>query len=47
MQGGDKDTVWGSDINPVIKPPQKAQGGGVSQLSNSNDNANPDDSNNH
>lgn len=45
MQGGDKDTVWGSDINPVIKPPQKAQSGATSQLSNSNDNGNPDDNN--
>jgi len=41
LQGGDKDTVWGNDINPVIKPPQKAHVGGTSQLPGTN----PDDSN--
>lgn len=25
LQGGDKDTVWGTDINPIIKAPEKAR----------------------
>lgn len=24
LQGGDQDTVWGADVNPVLRPPQKA-----------------------
>lgn len=26
LQGGDKDTVWGTDVNPIIRAPQKAGG---------------------
>lgn len=26
LQGGSKDSVWGTDVNPVIKPPQKKDG---------------------
>ena len=26
MQGGDKDTVWGTDITPILKAPQKSGG---------------------
>ncbi len=25
LQGGDKDTVWGTDINPILKAPEKAR----------------------
>jgi prepilin-type N-terminal cleavage/methylation domain-containing protein len=32
LQGGDKDTVWGTDINPVIKAPEKNRAGSTSQL---------------
>lgn len=26
LQGGDKDTVWGADVNPILKAPQRASG---------------------
>lgn len=26
LQGGDADTIWGADVNPVLKAPQKAGG---------------------
>ena len=32
MQGGDKDTVWGTDINPVLKAPEKAAAGAPAEL---------------
>ncbi len=32
MQGGDRNTVWGTDINPVIKAPEKATAGVSSEL---------------
>jgi prepilin-type N-terminal cleavage/methylation domain-containing protein len=25
LQGGDKDTVWGTDVNPILKAPEKTQ----------------------
>ena len=34
LQGGDKDTVWGTEINPVIKAPEKNRAGVTSQLNN-------------
>lgn len=38
MQGGDRDTVWGSDINPVLKAPEKNR----TNVSNKLDANNPD-----
>jgi prepilin-type N-terminal cleavage/methylation domain-containing protein len=31
LQGGDKDTVWGVDINPVLKAPEKSRGAATGQ----------------
>lgn len=38
FQGGNKDTVWGADINPVIKAPEKLRAGVGSQLKTPNTN---------
>ena len=43
LQGGDKDTVWGNDINPVVKAPEKAHAGGTAELPGTN----PDDNSSH
>jgi len=40
MQGGDKDTVWGTDINPIIKAPEKSRGNVATKLG-ANTNENP------
>lgn len=32
LQSGDKDTVWGTDINPVLKAPEKSRAGVSSEL---------------
>lgn len=34
LQGGDRDTVWGTDIHPVLKAPQKMTAGVSSELKN-------------
>lgn len=32
LQGGDRDTVWGTDITPILKAPEKAHSGSSSAL---------------
>jgi hypothetical protein len=36
MQGGDRDTVWGSDVNPVMKAPEKNRGNVSNKLDANN-----------
>ena len=38
LQGGDKDTVWGTDINPVIKAPEKNRGNTSNKVENNPNN---------
>jgi len=38
MQGGDRDTVWGTDINPIIKAPEKMRGNVASKVDATNPN---------
>jgi prepilin-type N-terminal cleavage/methylation domain-containing protein len=38
LQGGDKDTVWGTDVTPVIKAPEKAHSSSSSEITPSPNN---------
>ena len=38
LQGGDKDTVWGTDITPIIKAPEKVRSGTGSDITQSPNN---------